>query len=184
MDRVFKSRVSGFGSWTWTRNFIFCHFWWFFKVECTNPGYPKIGFQVPETWVLKVPWRNGFKAIWTRLFIIFCQILATWFFKVERTDDTAKLWKTLKCVKNLAKKWRKALFNLPSIHFLADSGYPKIGFRVSVPPLNTTTWIKIRKKPASIGSDITPINNIPLFFYSRSCQIIRKCFGIQFDFIQ
>ena len=30
--------------------------------------------RVPETWVLEVLWRNGFKASWTGFFFIFCQI--------------------------------------------------------------------------------------------------------------
>ena len=72
-----------------------------------------------------------------KAFLQFCQIFAIF-------DDFSK-WSTLKVLQNfeklikygkiLAKKWRKVLFNLPSTHFLADSEYPKIGFRVPVLPL-------------------------------------------------
>ena len=32
------------------------------------------------------------------------------------------------------EKWVKALFDLPSTNFLADSGYPKIQFRLPILP--------------------------------------------------
>ena len=38
--------------------------------------------------------------------------------------------------RNFGKKWRKALFNLPSTHFSANSRYAKIGFLVPLPRLN------------------------------------------------
>ena len=49
-----------------------------------------------------------------------------WFLKMECAEGTAKLWKIIKYGKN----WMKTLLNSPL--FLADSGYPKIGFRVLV----------------------------------------------------
>ena len=35
-----------------------------------------------------------------------------WFFKVECTEGSAELWKNHQICQNLAKKWRKTLFNL------------------------------------------------------------------------
>ena len=52
----------------------------------------------------------------------FCYIW--WFFKVERSEGIQNFKKS----SNMATKRRKALFNLPYTHFLADSGSPKIGF--------------------------------------------------------
>ena len=56
-------------------------------------------------------------ASWTWLFFIFCQILGICFWsllKVERRASKAHHFeKIIKYVKKVARKWRKALFNLP-----------------------------------------------------------------------
>ena len=64
----------------------------------------------------------------------FCHISG--FFKVERTKCAEEFWKIMKSGKK-RKKGRKALFDLSSTHFLADSRYLKIGIRVPIPPLAT-----------------------------------------------
>ena len=49
--------------------------------------------------------------------------------------ECIELWKIINYGKNLARNEGIALFNLPSTHFLADSEYPKIIFRVPIPTL-------------------------------------------------
>ena len=57
---------------------------------------------------------------------------------VERKSNRALVavhfWKIIKYGKHFYKKWRKALFDLPSTHFsmALRVGYPKHGFRVAV----------------------------------------------------
>ena len=81
----------------------------------------------------------------------FCHIW--WFFKVEHTKGAAELWKIHKYSKNLAIKWRKALFNffgLIPVTRNPDFGYP---FRV----LGTR----------SVANNI--INVVPNTVHSVSC---------------
>ena len=88
-----------------------------------------------------LPWRNGLKGKLNKVFLHFmpnfCHIW--WFFKVECTDrccGTLKKTSNNKYDKNLTKIEEKPCSTyMPSNHFLADSVYPKIRFRVPVPTL-------------------------------------------------
>jgi len=66
--------------------------------------------------------------------VIFCQLFTI-------LDDFSKCCETLEnhqICQNFGKKWRKAFVDLPSTHFSADYRYPKVGFRVPIPPLAIT----------------------------------------------
>ena len=56
----------------------------------------------------------------------FCHIW--WFFTVERRTRCCGNLKNHQILLKFGKKWRKALFDLPSTHLSTDSGYPKIRF--------------------------------------------------------
>ena len=76
--------------------------------------------------------KNGIKACWTRLFLIFkahfCHIW--WFLKVEHTERNAKLWEIIKYAKK--KNWQKMKKNLAQLalnpFFSADFGYLKLRY--------------------------------------------------------
>ena len=64
-------------------------------------GYPKCHSRVP------VPWRNGLKASWTRLFFIFCQIFAIFdyfskwnlpkaLWNFEKSSNMPEIWQKMK----------------------------------------------------------------------------------------
>ena len=99
------------------------------------------------------PWRNRLKSSWTRLFFIFCQIFVgkKWrkaffnIFSIRLIVDDFLKWSAPRALPNFVKspnmhvkiwqKMKKSLVQLAFKPFLADSRYPKIGFRVPVPPL-------------------------------------------------
>ena len=72
---------------------------------------------VPETWVLEALWRNGFNTSWARIFFIFFAKFFGIFDDFSKWRHAAKIWKIIIYAKNLTKKWRKSLFNLPSNPF-------------------------------------------------------------------
>ena len=65
----------------------------------------------------------------------FCQIFDIFddFSKWNTPKTHCETLKNHQIYKIFGKKWRKALFNLPWTHLLADSVYPKIQFRVADP---------------------------------------------------
>ena len=62
----------------------------------------------------------------------------------------------------MATKRRKALFNLPYTHFLADSGSPKIGFWFARSATKFTAGQKIKKSP---GEKTREIKQIKIKFF-------------------
>ena len=68
--------------------------------------YPKSGLRASA-----VLWRIGLKASWTRHFFILCQIFCHiwWFFRVERAESAAELWKINKYGNKFGKKMKKCL---------------------------------------------------------------------------
>ena len=84
-----------------------------------------LGFKEPS-----VLWRNGLKASWTRLFLIFWPNFLPYLRNFQYGVMNRRCCETLKnhqIWQKFGKKWRKSLFNLPTTHFSADSGYSKIG---------------------------------------------------------
>ena len=75
----------------------------------TNNSSIAIGFRV-----LEVPWRNGFKASWMRLFFIFGHIFGIIddFLKWSAPKALQNFEKIIKKCQKFDKKWTKALFNL------------------------------------------------------------------------
>ena len=61
---------------------------------------------VPETWVLEVPWRNGFKASWTKaVFHFFYQIIGI-FNNFSKWSLSKALWKIITHC-DMLKIWQK-----------------------------------------------------------------------------
>ena len=83
-----------------------------------------------------VSWRNGLRAYWARLFFIFCQTYAMPIFDDFSKWSIPKVLRNFEKSSNMANIWQ-AWLNLPLTHFLAGPRYPKIRFRVLVPPLDT-----------------------------------------------
>ena len=72
----------------------------------TDRVLPEIGFSGKRNQL-----KNGFKASWTRLFFILCQIFAL-FDDFPKWYTLAKLWKIIKYAKNLVKNEKKSLVQL------------------------------------------------------------------------